>query len=77
MAQSFPNLHWLDGERVEGGGGKGCGLEEGVRKEREELERQLERLAAVGNGSTDGEEEVKSKRPSDEGSSSLLENLQC
>ena len=73
MAQSFPNIHWLDGERVEGGEGeggtavKGCGIEEGVRKEREELEHQLARLSAVGNGSSDGEEVVKSKRPTEEG----------
>ena len=64
MGQSFPNLHWLDGERVEGREGeevkgKGCGLGEGVKKERRVLEQQLEKLAAVGNGLTEGREGVK------------------
>ena len=43
MADSFPNLVWLDGERVEGKG-------EEVRVKRRELDRQLERLEGVGRG---------------------------
>lgn len=43
MADSFPNLAWLDGERVEGRG-------EEVRTKKRELDRQLERLEAVGKG---------------------------
>ena len=47
MSQSFPHLHWLDGERVE---------REGVKGERTELERELGRLEAIGE---DEDEEGK------------------
>lgn len=40
MRQSFPHLHWLDGERVAERGG--------VRGEKAELERELGKLEAVG-----------------------------
>ena len=40
MRQSFPHLHWLDGERMVERGG--------VRGEKVELERELGKLEAVG-----------------------------
>ena len=49
MSQSFPHLHWLDGERVE------RVEREGVKGERTELERELRRLEAVGEDDEDEE----------------------
>ena len=51
MSENFPHLHWLDGERVERGGG--------VKGERRELERELGRLETIGE---DGEEEQKGNK---------------
>lgn len=60
-------MSWLDGEKVDEVG-EGSLKEGGVRKERGELERQLKRLAAVGNEpeyEDKEKEEAKSKGMSD------------
>ena len=81
MSQSFPILSWLDGERVEGEEvrEKGCVAAvdsgEGEGSEQRELERRLERLAAVGREPVG--EEVKSKKLLEGKMYSLQQVVQC